>query len=116
MTVVVPPYSGDLMAEKGVGRIAVPVVVINPDGGNDSKEDAYTYVIPSSNPKIERILPTSGTAAGGAVVEIFGSDFRSFEPYEDYNRNQKRDDNEPFTDLNNNGYYDDSDPELIENL
>lgn len=112
MTVVVPPYSGDLMAEKGVGRIAVPVVVINPDGGNDSKEDAYTYVIPSSNPKIERILPTSGTAAGGAVVEIFGSDFRSFEPYEDYNRNQKRDDNEPFTDLNNNGYYDDSfDPE-----
>ena len=38
MTVVVPPYSGDLMAEKGVGRIAVPVVVINPDGGNDSKK------------------------------------------------------------------------------
>lgn len=106
MTVVVPPYDGDLMSDKGVGRWSVPVVVINPDGGNDSKENAYTYVIPSSNPKIERILPTSGTAAGSAVVEIFGSDFRSFEPFEDYNRNQIRDENEPYTDLNNNGIYD----------
>ncbi|NLM48003.1 MAG: cell surface receptor IPT/TIG domain-containing protein [Epulopiscium sp.] len=106
ITVVVPPYSGDLMAEKGVGRLSVPVVVINPDGGSASKENAYTYVIPSSNPRIERILPTSGTAAGGAVVEIFGSDFRTFEPYEDYNRNQIRDENEPYRDLNNNGQHD----------
>lgn len=112
INVVVPPYNGNLMVDKGVGRWAVPVVIINPDGGNDSKEDAYTYVVPSSNPQIQKVLPTSGTAAGGAIVEIFGSDFRTFEPFEDYNRDQVRDDDEPFTDINKNGKYDSSyDPE-----
>ncbi|WP_058485875.1 IPT/TIG domain-containing protein [Defluviitalea phaphyphila] len=108
INVEVPPYDGDLIEDKGVGRLTVPVVVINPDGGNYSKEDGYTYVVPSSHPEITRIIPTSGSAAGGEVVEIFGSDFRSFEPFEDYNRDQKRDDDEPYTDLNGNGEYDDS--------
>lgn len=107
MTVVVPPYNGDLMKDKGVGRWTVPVVIINPDGGNDSMENAYTYVVPSSNPRIQKIVPASGTAAGGAIVEITGSDFRDFEPFEDYNRNQVRDKDEPYTDLNKNGIYDD---------
>ena len=108
ITVVVPPYPGDLFADKGVGRWTVPVVVINPDGGSVSVEKGYTYVVPRSHPEITRILPASGTAAGGNIVEIFGNDFRFSEPYEDLNKNQKWDEGEPFTDLNGNGVQDDS--------
>lgn len=108
ITVVVPPYSGDLFADKGVGRWSVPVVVINPDGGSYSVENGYTYVVPKSHPEITRIIPSAGTAAGGTIVEIFGNDFRSAEPFEDLNRNQEYDEGEPFTDLNGNGKYDKS--------
>lgn len=106
ITIVVPPYAGDLFADKGVGRWPVPVVVINPDGGSCSLENGYTYIVPKSHPEITRIIPNAGTAAGGTIVEIFGNDFRFSEPYEDLNKNQKWDEGEPFTDFNGNGKQD----------
>ena len=39
-------------------------------------------------------------------MEITGTDFRFFEPYEDRNRNGMREDNEPFRDINGNGKWD----------
>ncbi|NLM12115.1 MAG: cell surface receptor IPT/TIG domain-containing protein, partial [Epulopiscium sp.] len=106
ITLVVPPYAGDLFADKGVGRWAVPVVVINPDGGSCSLENGYTYIVPKSHPEITRIIPNAGSAAGGTIVEIFGNDFRFSEPYEDLNKNQKWDEGEPFIDFNGNGKQD----------
>ncbi len=107
ITVRVPAYEGDLMQDKGTNRWTVPIVVVNPDGGTASEEKAFTYVIPSSAPKITRIVPTEGTAAGGEIVEITGTDFRFYEPYDDVNRNQIKDPDEAFNDLNNNGVWDD---------
>lgn len=102
----VPPYPGDLFREKGTNRYAVPVVVVNPDGGSASMEKGFTYIVPTSHPQLIKIVPARGTAAGGAVVEITGTDFRFFEPYEDRNRNGMREDNEPFRDINGNGKWD----------
>lgn len=104
--VVVPAYNGDLSEDSDTDRITVPVVVVNPDGGSYSKEDGFTYVIPSSNPEITRMFPESGSAAGGEIVEIWGADFRFFEPYNDENRNQEWD----FDDLNGNGQLDPEEP------
>lgn len=102
---VVPPYDGDLSEELNTDRITVPVVVVNPDGGSDSKEDGFTYVIPSSNPEITKIVPQSGNAAGGDIVEITGSDFRYFEPFNDKNRNKERDEDEDYEDINGDGIW-----------
>ena len=102
----VPKYPGDLYAEKGTNRYTVPVVVVNPDGGSAAKDDGFTYLVPTSHPNILKIIPTKGTAAGGDIVEITGSDFRFFEPYEDANRNQIRDPEEWFNDVNGNNYWD----------
>lgn len=106
ITVIVPPYDGDLSNDLNTDRITVPVVVVNPDGGSDSKEDGFIYVIPSSNPKITKILPQSGSAAGGDIVEIIGSDFRYFEPFDDEDRDQAWD----YDDLNGNGKWDSNEP------
>lgn len=107
ITVVVPKYPGDLRDEKGTDRWPVPVVVVNPDGSTASVSNGFYYVVPSSNPKISKVIPQRGSAAGGDVVEIIGFDFRYFEPYEDSNRNQIWDPWEKFNDLNGNGNWDD---------
>ncbi|NMA86346.1 MAG: cell surface receptor IPT/TIG domain-containing protein, partial [Tissierellia bacterium] len=38
----------------------------------------YTYVVPTSTPRIDDIIPKEGLADGGYVVEIFGFDFRDY--------------------------------------
>ncbi|HEX3011014.1 MAG TPA: IPT/TIG domain-containing protein, partial [Syntrophomonadaceae bacterium] len=106
ITVVVPPYPGDLWKDKSVGRLTVPVVIVNPDGASASKEDGFTYVVPSSYPKITKIVPDAGSAAGGDIVEITGQDFRFFEPFEDKDRDQTLDQDEPYSDLNKNNNWD----------
>ncbi len=106
ITVKVPPYPGDLREEPEADRLTVPIVIVNPDGASASKEDGFTYVVPTSYPKITNIIPNRGNAAGGEVIEIIGSDFRYFEPYNDANRNQVKDDNETFLDMNGNGIWD----------
>ncbi|WP_099190574.1 IPT/TIG domain-containing protein [Tepidibacter mesophilus] len=106
MTIVVPKYPGDLKQEIEGDRKSVPVVVLNSDGGNAKEEKGFTYVIPTSNPKITKILPDSGNAAGGENVQIWGSDFRYFEPYVDTNGDAEYDAGEKYQDLNNNGQWD----------
>lgn len=106
ITVKVPPFSGDLWEEKGTDRLSVPVVVLNKDGGSASLEDGFTYVIPSSQPVINQVNPCQGSAAGGEIAEILGTDFRFFEPYDDANRNQMWDQDEHYNDLNQNGRWD----------
>lgn len=116
LTVKVPPFTGDLSKEKETDRITVPVVVLNPDGASASKEDGFTYMVPTSYPDITRIVPAQGSAAGKEIVELFGKDFRYFEPYSDDNRNQTRDNNENYNDLNGNGQWDDFRGKTIEEL
>jgi hypothetical protein len=107
ITVVVPPYSGDLWKDKGIGRLTVPVVIVNPDGASASKEAGFTYIVPSSYPEITKIVPDRGSAAGGDVVELTGQDFRFFEPFEDLDRDMVHDPGEPYGDLNKNSSWDD---------
>lgn len=116
ITVKVPPYKGDLIKEKNTDRITVPVVVVNPDGASASREDGFTYMIPTSHPQITGIVPNKGSGAGKQVVEIFGLDFRFFEPFSDDNRNGKRDSDEHYWDINGNGKWDDYRNEPIEKL
>ncbi|MBO8157936.1 IPT/TIG domain-containing protein [Thermosyntropha sp.] len=106
ITFKMPAYPGDLREDKGTDRLAVPIVVVNPDGGTDSREEGFIYVVPRSYPSITKIVPAKGSAAGNDVVEITGSDFRYFEPYDDINRNQLWDEGEPYNDLNGNGTWD----------
>ncbi len=103
----VPKYPGDLFKEKGTNRYTVPVVIVNPDGGSASKDDGFTYLVPTSHPNIIKVVPLKGTAAGGDIIEIAGSDFRFFEPYEDDNRNGVRDHEEWYNDINRNEKWDD---------
>jgi len=39
-------------------------------------EGTITFIKPLTNPKIDRIDPTSGSVNGGTPVYIYGSDFR----------------------------------------
>lgn len=108
VTVKVPKCIKDLQGDFGVSELSVPVVVLNQDGGSDSKNDGFTYVVPVSNPRIDQIILEDGSANGGETVQILGYDFRYFEPYEDSNEldgyNHPID---PFTDLYKNGKWDD---------
>jgi len=122
MQVRVPAYDEDIK-EKGTDRIIVPIVLVNPDGGTfnisydkplhverenidtDRVIRGYTYVVPTSNPVIDYISPVEEAASGGYVVEIFGSDFRDFEPFTDINGNFRYDQGEFFTDLDGDGEY-----------
>lgn len=113
MTIVVPKYPGDLKQEIEGDRKSVPVVVLNSDGGNAKEEKGFTYVIPTSNPNITKILPDSGNAAGGENVQIWGSDFRYFEPYVDTNGDAEYDVGEKYQDLNNNGQWDDLEDQSV---
>ncbi|RKD33499.1 IPT/TIG domain-containing protein [Thermohalobacter berrensis] len=104
--VKVPAYPGDIREELGVDRKTVPVVVVNYDGGSDYLEEGFTYITPTSYPYIERLSQSEGKAAGGDYIQIFGRDFRFYEPYADTNGNAKWDIGEDFTDLNGNGQFD----------
>ncbi|MGE5397551.1 MAG: IPT/TIG domain-containing protein [Chitinophagales bacterium] len=53
-------------------NVMVPVQVVNPDGGMDSR-DIFMYYEQTSNPKITSIIPDKGTT--GIKVIIKGSDF-----------------------------------------
>ncbi|NMA23533.1 MAG: cell surface receptor IPT/TIG domain-containing protein, partial [Spirochaetales bacterium] len=100
--VKVPKYPGDLEKETDTDRKTVVVVLVNPDGGSASIEDGFTYIIPISHPKIDKLILNKGSAAGGENVIIEGSGFRFFEPYEDLNNNVEWDEGEPFENLNGN--------------
>lgn len=107
--VKVPPYKGDLAKELGVGFKAVPVVVLNPsDGGSSGLPEGFTYVVPTSQPVIDSLTVTEGSAAGGDPVLIQGRDFRLYEPYQDLNNNVRFDPEvDTYTDINGNGQWDD---------
>lgn len=100
----VPKYTGDLSAE-GVDSKAVPITVVNDDGGSAFLNGGFTYVIPSSNPRIDRVEPVEGSAAGGEIVEIWGYDFRFYEPYSSWQKNSSwklnPKDNNYYLDLDN---------------
>lgn len=109
LDVKVPAYPGDLKTDFGVDHKAVPVTILNPsDGGSIGLEDAFTYVLPSSNPVIDKISKTQGSAAGGDYIEITGRDFRFYEPYDDLNSNVQYDEgNDTYTDLNGDTIWND---------
>ena len=129
ITLKVPAYP-EKIKDKQTDRFTVPVVLVNPDGGTfsisfrkpldverDDKEQTiygYTYVVPNSHPVIDSIEPGEGSARGAFEVEIFGSDFRDFEPFTDLNGNSRYDAGEPFTDLDGNGDYTDRYDEAID--
>ncbi|MGJ0846858.1 IPT/TIG domain-containing protein [Tissierella praeacuta] len=107
MTVKVPKYPGDLSKETDMDRKYVNVIVINPDGGSDRRINGFAYIIPISHPKITKLILNKGSAAGGDIVTIEGSDFRYFEPFRDANNNGTWDKGETYTDKNGNGKWDD---------
>lgn len=107
LKVKVPKYPGNLADETDMDRKTVAVVVVNPDGGSDSVEDGFSYIIPISNPRITNLILNKGSASGGETVIIEGSGFRYFEPFRDLNNNTIRDEDEPYTELNGNDSWDD---------
>lgn len=113
LKVKIPKYPGNLAEETDMDRKTVAVVVVNPNGGSDSVEEGFSYIIPISHPKIDRLILNSGSAAGGETVIIEGSEFRFFEPYTDENNNSKWDEDEdedghePFININKNTKWDD---------
>ena len=100
ITITVPKYPGDVNTDFITDKKFVPITVLNEDGADDSRYDLFAYVIASSRPRIDRINPVKGTAAGGDVVEIWGYDFRYYEPYK--GETPKPQDNN-FDDLDRNG-------------
>ncbi len=106
-TVRVPTYKKDLIGTFGVDDIDVSVVVLNQDGGSDGLPTGFKYIIPVSSPEIELLLPNSGSATGGDVVEITGIDFRYFEPYENKVGGSEYNPGDDHDDLYANGKWDD---------
>jgi len=105
-----PDYPGDLRKETGMDSKAVPVVVVNPsDGGSTGIEKGFIYVVPTSQPVIDQLTKTGGSAAGGEYVQIIGRDFRFYEPYKDVNANFKYDEGVDIllNDLNGDGEWTD---------
>ncbi len=72
--VFVPPYPNQL-GDKN--QAIVPVTIVNPDSGADTKYEGYTYVNPGYTPSIREINPNSGNTAGGDRVLISGENFRT---------------------------------------
>lgn len=107
LKVKVPKYPGDLEKETDMDRKSVAVVVVNPDGGSDSVIDGFSYIIPISHPRIDKLILNKGSAAGGESVIIEGSGFRFFEPFKDSNNNSEWDLDEDYTDVNYNKKWDD---------
>lgn len=94
-----PEISKDLANDYNVSHLDVSVVIMNNDGGNDSKPKGFRYVIPTSSPSIDQVLPVKGSTNGGDIVEIIGYEFRYFEPYENKVGGQGYDLGDPFEDL-----------------
>lgn len=107
LTVRVPKYPGDLASETDMDRKYVNVSVINPGGASDHKINGFAYIIPISHPKITKLILNKGTAAGGEIITIEGSDFRYFEPFKDADNNGTWNLGETYTDKNKNGIWDD---------
>ncbi|MBN2899962.1 MAG: IPT/TIG domain-containing protein [Clostridia bacterium] len=108
VTVKVPACIKDLQGDFGIDELAVPVVVLNQDGGSDYMVDGFTYVVAVSDPRIDQIILEDGSANGGETVQILGYDFRYFEPYEDVNELEGYNyPDDTFTDLYRNGEWDD---------
>ena len=102
-----PKSIKNLKDDYGVDRFTVPVVVLNTDGASDSMEKGFTYIKPSSIPNISKIIAPTGSANGNEIVEIFGSDFRFFEPFKDAdNDGSSYEPGDVFTDMNGNGKWD----------
>ncbi len=102
-----PATLKDLKNDYGVDRFTVPVVVLNSDGASASVEKGFTYIKPSSIPKITKVIADSGSSNGNEIVEIFGSDFRFFEPFKDAdNDGSSYEVGDVFTDFNGNGKWD----------
>lgn len=107
ITFTMPKSIKNLKDDYGVDRFTVPVVILNSDGASDSVERGFTYIKPSSIPKISKIIADKGSANGNDIVEIFGSDFRFFEPFKDAdNDGSSYEVGDTFTDLNGNGKWD----------
>jgi hypothetical protein len=102
-----PKSIKNLTADYGVDELAVPVVIVNPDGGNTGRDKGFTYIIPLSDPVITRILPTGGSSNGGEIVEIVGYEFRFYEPYENLVGGPGYDVGDTFVDQFKNGTWDD---------
>jgi hypothetical protein len=83
LEVIMPRYPIDLSTVFGIDHISVPIVIVNGDGGSASKENAFTYVTPASQPRLDELRINSGSTNGGELVELIGYDFRYFEPYQD---------------------------------
>lgn len=81
VTITMPKLLKDLANDYNVSFLEVPVVVLNNDGGTDSRPKGFKYIIPKSSPQINTMLPVGGTTNGGTIVELVGYEFRFFEPY-----------------------------------
>lgn len=53
------------------------VIVTNPDTARAESSEPFRYQIPDSSPQIENIFPQRGPVAGGTIVTIEGTDFRT---------------------------------------
>jgi hypothetical protein len=106
ITIKVPASIKNLVDDYGVDSLAVPVIVINEDGGNAYKINGFTYIIPQSDPSITSIVPTTGSSNGGEIVEIIGYEFRFYEPYENSVGGSSYDVGDSFEDLYPNGEWD----------
>lgn len=74
LRVKVPIYPFDLPL--GKDRLAVPVMVMNYDGGSVVVNEGFEYRIPGSRPVITSMSPARGSAAGNEQIIIRGRDFR----------------------------------------
>ncbi|MGB3367162.1 MAG: IPT/TIG domain-containing protein, partial [Acidaminobacteraceae bacterium] len=107
IVVKVPATSKDLREDYDVDRFTVPVVILNSDGGTASEELGFTYIIPVSSPNINKVTPLTGSSNGGEIVEIFGYEFRYYEPYTDEIGGPEYNIGDPYQDLFGNGVWDD---------
>lgn len=90
LTVTVPKYTGNLR-DKETSQLKVLVVVQNPSGLSAGREDLFSYIIPNTEPKINRIRPNQGST-GGDMIEIDGIGFLMQEINEDLNENGNKND------------------------
>ena len=52
INITVPKYPGDVSTDFITDRKYVPVTVLNEDGGSDSTDNLFAYVLASSRPRI----------------------------------------------------------------
>ncbi len=107
VTIRVPEINKKLAEDYGVSFLDVAVVIMNNDGGTDSKPKGFRYIIPISSPEISLMMPTEGSTNGGEIVEIIGYEFRFFEPYKNLVGGQGYDIGDEFEDLYIDGVWND---------